>query len=266
MKYLKILSIEDYRNFSKKECIFCFLIYSFVPLIPGLILINVHINTYLILVSFSMLVLCMGIASMVFIYKYSDESDIHSKIHLGATYQLRVKLLFRFLPGLALLFIIFNYFIGNLKLGLLLGFSFFIPSLTIFRTDIFNDSNSIIGNEIVFGYNPSSNMIISVCLGLLGYYISFISSSFIGMCIIFFIQLSLLYPDFVNKYFFVDIKLKEYYLLFISFIIIIFLILVILLEDNINFNFNISFYSILRWVFFVVLTVIVSKWYFNKQK
>ena len=88
MKYLKILTPQDIRNFSKKECIICFLLYSFCPIIPGLIIINVHINAYLILLLFSFLVLLMGRASSIFIYKYSNESDILSKIHLGATYQL----------------------------------------------------------------------------------------------------------------------------------------------------------------------------------
>lgn len=266
MKYLKMLSPEDYRNFSKKESIICFLIYSFGPIIPGLILFNIHLDYFISLLILSLLVLCIGAASVAFIYKYCDESDIYSKIHLGATYQLRVKLLVIYSPGLILLFIVFNYFLGNLNLGLILGFSFIIPSLTIFRTDVFNDSNAIIDNEIVFGYNPTSNMIISLCLGLIGYYVSFITSSFVGMCIIFFIQLSLLFPDFVDKYLPVDIRLKEYYLLFISIIIILFLIIVILLQNNFNINFNISIYSILRLVFFVVLTIIITKWYLNKIK
>lgn len=93
MKYLKMLSPEDYRNFSKKESIICFLIYSFGPIIPGLILFNIHLDYFISLLILSLLVLCIGAASVAFIYKYCDESDIYSKIHLGATYQLRVKLL-----------------------------------------------------------------------------------------------------------------------------------------------------------------------------
>lgn len=259
-----MLSPEDYRNFSKKECIICFLIYSFGPIIPGLILINVHLNNFLSFLLVSILVLCMGGASVAFIYKYCDESDIYSKIHLGSTYQLRVKLLVIYSPGLILLVVLFNYFLGNLNLGLILGFSFIIPSLTIFRTDVFNDSNAIKDNEIIFGYNPSSNMVISLFLGLIGYYVSFITSSLVGMYITFFIQLSLLFPDFVNKYLPVDIRLKEYYLLFISIIIMIFLIMIILLQNNININFNISIYSIIRLLFFIVLTIIITRGYLKK--
>ena len=190
----------------------------------------------------------MGMASSIFIYKYSNESDISSKIHLGATYQLRVKIFFMYLPGLALLFFIFSYFLGKINLGFILAFSFIIPSLTIFRTNVFNDSSALINNEIVFGYNPSANMLISVCLGLIGYYISFISSSFLAMCVMFLIQLSLLFPDFINKYLPVDIRLKEYFLLFISSVFIIFLILVIFLKSTFTLNFNL--FSILRLVFF----------------
>lgn len=67
MKYLKILTPNDIRNFSKKECIIYFLLYSFGPIIPGLIIINVHINAYLILLLFSFLVLLMG-WHQVFLY------------------------------------------------------------------------------------------------------------------------------------------------------------------------------------------------------
>lgn len=259
MKYLKILTPNDIRNFSKKECIICFLIYSFGPIIPGLIIINVHINAYLILLLCSFLVLLMGMASSIFIYRYSDESDILSKTHLGAPYQLRVKIFFMYLPGLALLFFIFSYFLGKINLGFILAFSFIIPSLTIFRTDVFNDSSTVINDEIVFGYNPSAYMIISVCLGLIGYYISFVSSSFIAIGLIFLIQLSLLFPDLINKYIPVDVRLKEYFLLFISIIFIIFLIIVIFLKSNFTLNFNL--FSILRLVFFVILSIIFYKLY-----
>lgn len=264
MKYLKILTPQDIRNFSKKECIICFLLYSFGPIIPGLIIINVHINAYLILLLFSFLVLLMGRASSIFIYKYSNESDILSKIHLGATYQLRVKIFSMCLPGLALVFFIFSYFLGKINLGLMLAFSFIIPSLTIFRTNVFNDSSAVINNEIVFGYNPSANMLISVCLGLIGYYISFVSSSFIGICVVFLIQLSLLFPDFINKYLPVDIRLKKYFLLFISSVFLIFLILVIFLKSTFTINFDL--FSILRLVFFVILSIIFYKMYLNKIK
>lgn len=197
----------------------------------------------------------MGMASSIFIYRYSDESDILSKNHLGAPYQLRVKIFFMCLPGLALLFFI----LGKTNLGFILAFSFIIPSLTIFRTDVFNDSSTVINDEIVFGYNPSAYMIISVCLGLIGYYISFVSSSFIAIGLIFLIQLSLLFPDLINKYIPVDIRLKEYFLLFISIISIIFLITIIFLKSNFTLNFNL--FSILRLVFFVILSIIFYKLY-----
>lgn len=203
----------------------------------------------------------MGRASSIFIYKYSNESDILSKIHLGATYQLRVKIFSMCLPGLALVFFIFSYFLGKINLGLMLAFSFIIPSLTIFRTNVFNDSSAVINNEIVFGYNPSANMLISVCLGLIGYYISFVNSSFIGICAVFLIQLSLLFPDFINKYLSVDIRLKKYFLLFISSVFLIFLILVIFLKSTFTINFDL--FSILRLVFFIFLSIILCKWYLN---
>ena len=262
MKYFKMFTPEDIRNFSKKECIICFLLYSFAPIIPGLIIINVHINTYLIILLLSFLVLCIGIASIFPIYKYSDESDVFSKIRLGDSYQIRVKVFFMFMPGLALLFFIFNYFVGKTNLGLTLAFSFILPALTIFRTNVFNDSTAVINDEIVFGYNPSANMIISVCLGLVGYYMAFVSSSYVAGGVIFLIQLSLLFPDFINKYLPVDIRLKEYFLLFISTIFIIFLVLVIFLKSTFTLNFNL--FSILRLGFFVILSIIFYKLYYNK--
>ena len=146
----------------------------------------------------------------------------------------------------------------------MLAFSFIIPSLTIFRTNVFNDSSAVINNEIVFGYNPSANMLISVCLGLIGYYISFVNSSFIGICEVFLIQLSLLFPDFINKYLPVDIRLKKYFLLFISSVFLIFLILVIFLKSTFTINFDL--FSILRLVFFIFLSIILCKCYLNKIK
>ena len=265
MKYFKILTPQELRNFSKKESIIYFLLYTFAPFIPVLLIVREHIfDQSFILTIIPFLLIFMGNASLVFIYKYSQESEVLSKIHPGCTYQLSVLLLTVYFPGLSLFFVVFNYFLDNLILGIILGCSFIIPFLTIFRRNIFNDSSAILDEEIVFGYNPRFYMIISVCLGLIGYYISFRESSIVAMAMIILIQLILLFPDLMNKIIPVDIRLKEYFLLFISIIIIIFLIIILILNNNLALNFNL--YSILKWVFIGILSIIFYKWYINKIK
>ena len=80
----------------------------------------------------------------------------------------------------------------------------------------------------------------------------------------FIFQFISLFPDKINIYFPLDIQTKKGAIVFIGSLLLIFLLLINIFQINIVFNFDV--YSILRLVFFVVLAVIVSKWYFNKKK
>ena len=56
------------------------------------------------------------------------------------------------------------YILNNITLGIFISLSFIIPSLIFFRTEVFNDDNCWIDNEIVFGYPTGIYSIISLIL------------------------------------------------------------------------------------------------------
>lgn len=129
--------------------------------------------------------------------------------------------------------------------------------------------NCCVDNEIIFGYPTGKYSILSVLVGLIGFYNAYsvlnntYNAIFLVIITVIF-QLILLFPDIVNKYLPVDIKLKKYFLLFILILILIFLIIGSTFKDNMIFNLNV--FSFIKVTFIIVLSLIISKWYLKKIK
>ena len=162
-----------------------------------------------------------------------------------------------------------TYILDNFTLGIFVSLSFIIPSLIFFRSDVFNDENCFVDKETIFGYPTGIYALISVVFGLYGFYNTFLVLNNIYNAIFLVIitmiyQLILLFPDFMNRYVPIDIRLKKYFLPVISILTLIFITLIYLLQNQIIFNIN--GISILKLIFIIILSIILCKWYLNKIK
>ena len=270
MKLLKIILPLNMKDLSKKERLLCCLFYTFCPIIPLLILYLKYYDNQLLLLALSIIVLMICISSPIFIYERLDEEyGIYSSIRFGSSYQFMAKYLPLFAPGLIALSLSLSYILDNLTLGIFVSLSFIIPSLIFFRSDVFNDENCLVNKEIVFGYPTGIYTIISTAFGLYGFYNAYLVTNNIYNVIFLVIitmtyQLMLLFPDFMNRYLPIDIRLKKYFLLIISILTLIFLTLIYSLQNQINFN--MTGVSILKLILIIVLSIILYKWYIHKIK
>ena len=134
---------------------------------------------------------------------------------------------------------------------------------------MFNDENCLVDKEIVFGYPTGIYTIISLLFGLYGFYNAYLvlntiyNTIFLVIITIIF-QVILLFPEVMNRYLPIDIRLKKYFLLVISILTLIFLSLVYSLQNQIIFNINVV--SFVRLFFIISLSLILCKWYLSKKK
>ena len=244
MKLINIILPLNIKILSKKERICCFLFYTFVPIIPLVLLYLKYADKNILLTALSIFIFMVCIASPIFIYeKWDEKYGIYSTIRFGSTYQFMAKYLPLFTPGLILISLSLAYILNNITLGIFISLSFIIPSLIFFRTEVFNDDNCLIDNEIVFGYPTGIYSIISLILGFYGFYNSYlllnnISNSIMLIIITIIFQLILLFPNLVNKYLPADMRIRKNFILFILILIMIFLILVYTLQSKLIFNIN----------------------------
>ena len=105
----------------------------------------------ILLTTLSLFIFMVCIASPIFIYeKWDEKYGIYSTIRFGSTYQFMAKYLPLFTPGLILISLSLAYILNNITLGIFISLSFIIPSLIFFRTEVFNDDNCLIGDEIIY--------------------------------------------------------------------------------------------------------------------
>lgn len=90
------------------------------------------------------------IASPIIYEKWDEKYGIYSTIRFGSSYQFMTKYLPLFTPGLILISLSLTYILNNITLGIFISLSFIIPSLIFFRTEVFNDDNCLIGDEIIY--------------------------------------------------------------------------------------------------------------------
>ena len=270
MDFLKALFSTDVRLLSKNERIFLLLFYALIPFLLIFLLFIFINNSTIFLLAISGSVLSFGLTiPWIYFEKLEEKYGSFSQFHFGMTYQLVARYLPLFAPGLIALSLSLSYILDNLTLGIFVSLSFIIPSLIFFRSDVFNDENCLVNEEIVFGYPTGIYTIISTAFGLYGFYNAYLVMNNIYDVIFLVIitttcQLMLLFPDFMNRYLPIDIRLKKYFLLIISILTLIFLTLIYSLQNQINFN--MTGVSILKLILIIVLSIILYKWYIHKIK
>lgn len=180
--------------------------------------------------------------------KFDKKYGLHSDLRFGNTFQYHSKLLSIFSMGFIPAIIVCCNILNKLSLGIFIACAFCIPILAaFFRTDVFNDKNCYVEDEIVLGYHPTLYFFPSLLFGFFGYYNSFLLSSsnldnaiFLAV-ITFIIQILFALPDYINKYVPFEIRtIKGFLYLFIPLIISYISIVYILIGEKIFNTFNIT--------------------------
>lgn len=104
----------------------------------------------ILLTALSIFIFMVCIASPIIYEKWDEKYGIYSTIRFGSSYQFMTKYLPLFTPGLILISLSLTYILNNITLGIFISLSFIIPSLIFFRTEVFNDDNCLIGDEIIY--------------------------------------------------------------------------------------------------------------------
>ena len=269
LKYFKFFTYDDFKNFSKRECWEYFILYTFLPLTPLYIFSIFHLSMFIIIFTIVLLLGTGAVGAVPFVVRKLNLRDF-SMFHSGSPYEDGARVFIIFAPFIFSFFSFFGYYLNKLLLGMCFGLMFTIPFILIFfRFNTFNDISCKKNDEIVFGYHPglylSFDSILALIVFLIFYRVDLHYCTKVLLVLMTFIfQFISLFPDKINIYFPLDIQRKKGAIVFIGSLLLIFLLLINIFQINIVFNFDV--YSILRLVFFVVLAVIVSKWYFNKKK
>lgn len=269
LKYFKFFTYDDFKNFSKRECWEYFILYTFLPLTPLYIFAIFHHNMFIIILSIVFLLGTGAVGAVPFVARKLNLRDF-SMFHLGPPYEDGARILIIFTPFIFSFFSFFSYYLNKLLLGMCFGLMFTIPFILIFfRSNTFNDRSCKKNDEIVLGYPPglylSFDTILALIIFLIFYRLDLDYCTKVLLVLMTFIfQFISLFPDKINIYFPLDIQTKKGAIVFIGSLLLIFLSLINIFQINIVFNFDV--FSILRLVFFVVLAVIVTKWYLNKKK
>ena len=267
-RILKIMFPLDIKSLSMVERVCSILIYT-VPLLLLAILTYINLNDFFSIVIW---ILYCILFSPWFYYildyeRLEKKYKIMSDIRFGSTYEFLSKLMVFSVPGIIIAIITISYFLNQLNLGIILSSAFIVPSLALyFRNDVFNDGSCIEGEEIILGYIPTWYGLLSLAVGIYGYFNAFKLSNLtmaitLGLITLIF-QILFVIPDKFNKILSFEVRRKkECLVLLISLIIIFFLISMILGSYGINFNIiDLSFESIIRkavtWVIAIILVIL----------
>ena len=267
-RILKIMFPLDIKSLSMVERVCSILIYT-VPLLLLAILTYINLNDFFSIVIW---ILYCILFSPWFYYildyeRLEKKYKIMSDIRFGSTYEFLSKLMVFSVPGIIIAIITISYFLNQLNLGIILSSAFIVPSLALyFRNDVFNDGSCIEGEEIILGYIPTWYGLLSLAVGIYGYFNAFKISNLtmaitLGLITLIF-QILFVIPDKFNKILSFEVRIKKgCILLLISLIIIFFLISMILGSYGINFNIiDLSFESIIRkavtWVIAIILVIL----------
>ena len=257
-RILKIMFPLDIKSLSMVERVCSILIYT-VPLLLLAILTYINLNDFFSIVIW---ILYCILFSPWFYYildyeRLEKKYKIMSDIRFGSTYEFLSKLMVFSVPGIIIAIITISYFLNQLNLGIILSSAFIVPSLALyFRNDVFNDGSCIEGEEIILGYIPTWYGLLSLAVGIYGYFNAFKTLIF---------QILFVIPDKFNKILSFEVRRKKgCILLLISLIMIFFLISMILGSYGVNFNnIDLSFESIIRksvtWVIAISLVILFAR-------
>lgn len=268
LRILKIILPLDIKSLSMVERVCSILIYT-VPLLLLAILTYINLNDFFSIVIW---ILYCILFSPWFYYildyeRLEKKYKIMSDIRFGSTYEFLSKLMVFSVPGIIIAIITISYFLNQLNLGIILSSAFIVPSLALyFRNDVFNDGSCIEGEEIILGYIPTWYGLLSLAVGIYGYFNAFKLSNLtmaitLGLITLIF-QILFVIPDKFNKILSFEVRRKKgCIVLLISLIIIFFLISMILGSYGINFNnIDFSFESIIRksviWIIAIILVIL----------
>ncbi|WP_407409852.1 hypothetical protein [Methanobrevibacter sp.] len=274
MGYLRISKIIlplDIKSLSMMERICSILIYTVPPLLLA-ILTCINLNNYF---SIVMWILYCILFSPWFYYllKYErleKKYKIMSDIRFGNTYEFLSKLMVFSVPGIIITIITITYFLNQLNLGIIISSAFIVPSYALyFRNDVFNDESCIEGEEIIFGYIPTWYGLLSLAVGIYGYFNAFKLSSLtmtmtLGLITLIF-QILFVVPDKFNRILSFEVRRKKgCILLLISLITLFFIISMIFSSHGVNFNnIDLSFESIIMkvitWSIAIILAILFAR-------
>ena len=255
LRISKILLPLDIKSLSMMERICSILIYT-IPLLLLAILTCMNLNDFFSIVIW---ILYCILFSPWFYYLLNYERlekkyKIMSDIRFGNSYEFLSKLMVFSVPGIIITIITITYFLNQLNLGIVISSAFIVPSLALyFRNDVFNDESCIEGEEIILGYIPTWYGLLSLAVGIYGYFNAFKLSNLTIA-----ITLGLITLSFEVR------RKKGCLLLLISLSILFFLISMIFSSHMANFNnIDLTFESIMMkvitWSIAIILAILFAR-------
>ncbi|WP_303247629.1 hypothetical protein [uncultured Methanobrevibacter sp.] len=279
MNWDNILFPADIGRLTKKEKTIYVFVFAIIPItfiLSFLLYVDYpsNMNTYVrdILLVFPFIFLFLGIISPVVFHNIIVKKvKYFSDYHWGNTYQYGVLIFSLYLlPAFISGGLVAGYVFDNIVLGVGISLAFTIPLAgELLRNNVFNDESCNLDGKVVMGYEPGRFLLLSTFIGLYGYILGFRSidsyNTLIWIALVFLFQLSLLFPDKVNKIFPLEIRTKQGHFTYLGTIIVLFLIFVfkcqnLLLGIGVKII-NLSFRNILCWIIGVITAIILLKKY-----
>lgn len=270
LRISKIILPLDIKSLSMMERVCSILIYT-VPLLLLAIFTFINLNNFFSIVIW---ILYCILFSPWFYYlldyeRLEKKYKIMSDIRFGNSYEFLSKLMVFSVPGIIITIITITYFLNQLNLGIVISSAFIVPSLALyFRNDVFNDESCIEGEEIILGYIPTWYGLLSLAVGIYGYFNAFKLSNLtiaitLGLITLIF-QILFVIPDKFNRILSFEVRRKKgCMLLLISLIILFLLISMIFSYYGVNFNnIDLSFESIIMkvvtWSIAIILAILFA--------
>ena len=152
--------------------------------------------------------------------KFVERFGYYSDVHPRFTHQSNARGYSLILPGLIAFTLVLGASLNKWTLAILIRSAFVIPFVSgFFRTDVFNDSSCIMGDEIVYGYHPRY-IIFSLIVGLFGFYnvYKLLNVNYDYAICLFVItvifQIIFVIPNWINKIVPFEVRKKEGYILY----------------------------------------------------
>ena len=270
-RLIKIIFPLDIKSLTIKERV-CSILFYTVPLLLLAMFTCINLNDFRWI---SLWILYCILFSPWFYYQLAYEKlepkyKIISDIRFGTTYEFLSKLMVMCVPGVIITIIAASYLLNHLDLGIIVSLAFIVPSLALyFRSDVFNDESCIEGEEILFGYIPTWYGLLSLAIGIYGYFnaVGFNNSTItiILFAVTLIFQILSVMPDKFNKILSIEIRQKKgSALLILSLVIVFFIIYSIITGSslvNLN-NLDLSSESIIRkaitWGIAIILAILFA--------
>ena len=245
-----------------------YLIYVSIPALFSIWAYLTHNNVGFLYLFFSFLFFYACLFIPCFCYEsWIEKYGEFSSIKFRSTYQYSSRFLPLLLLGFSSIILSVSNLFNHLDIGILLFFSF-IPSFGLFfKTDVFNESNCYLYDEIVLGYPPHYYGLISVIMGVYEVYTiqNFINSDFnlviLSLIITWIFQFIIISPNLINLIFPFEIRKTEGFVAFIVITIFLYLITLNLLTGSSlsNTNISITVPNIIPWIIGIIIGILIIR-------